>query len=172
MRMAAIPFGVSFLFGAAMLVSAACGVVPSAQTFTAVGWPWVATVTTIFATLGLGCALWGLGFDAMAAVLIRCTVAIVAAGFILALNWVAFGPGVRQFGISVGPAGGNAHAIPMDAATNEWAGRTVFGIVAAVFELILLLVGVSWGVYWRNNRRKKREIYGWTGQRIEGDGRD
>lgn len=155
LRMAAVPFGISFVFGAAMLIFAACGVVPSAQVFTAAAWPWVVTVATIFATLGLGCVLWGLGFDAMAAILLRSSVAVVAAGFILALNWVAFGPGVRQFGISVGPSGGSALAVPMDAATNELAGRTVFGIVAAVFDLIVLLVVVSWGVYWRNNRRRK-----------------
>ena len=155
LRMAAIPFGISFVFGAAMLVFAACGVVPSAQAFTAAAWPWVVIVATVFATLGLGCGLWGLGCDAMAAILLRCSVAVVAAGFILALNWVAFGPGVRQFGISVGPSSGNAYAVPMDADTNEWAGRTVFGIVAVVFDLIVLLVGVSWGVYWHNNRRRR-----------------
>lgn len=156
LRMAAIPFGFSFLFGAALLVFAACGVVPSAHAFTAGELPWIVAVSAIFATLGIGCMLWGLGFDAMAAILIRCSIAIVAAGFILAMNWVAFGPGIRQFGISVGPLGGNASAVPMDAATNELAGRTVFGIVAAVFDLIVLSVGVSWGVYWRNRRRRRR----------------
>jgi hypothetical protein len=145
LRMTAIPFGILFMLGAALLVSAARGVVPGAPPFTAGDWPWVATVTAIFATFGIGCVLWGLGSDATATILIRCSVAIVAAGFILALNWVAFGPGIRQFGISAAPLGG---VVPMDAATNAWAGRTAFGIVAVGLDLIVLAVGASWAVYW------------------------
>lgn len=150
LRMTAIPFGILFVLGAALLVFAACGVVPGTHRFTAGDWPWVATVTAIFAAFGIGCVLWGLGFDAIATIAIRCSVAIVAAGFILALNWVAFGPGIRQFEISAAPPGGS---VPMDAATNALAGRTVFGIFAVVLDLIVLSVGASWAMYWSNRRK-------------------
>ena len=155
LRAAAIVFGASFLFGAAVIVLAACGVVPSAQGFTAGQLPLPVFVTAIFATVGTGCVLWGLGFDAIAAILIRCSVAMVAAGFILALNWVAFGPGAREFGISVGLPGGIGGLAPMDAKTNEWVGRSFFGIVAAVFDVIVLVVGMAWAAYWYNRLRRR-----------------
>lgn len=155
LRLAAIPFGVSFLFGAALLVFAACGVVPSAHSLAIGDVPWIVTVATVFAMVGVGCVLWARGYDALAAIVIRCSLAIVAAGFIVALNWVAFGSGLREFTISAGWIGGHASIGPMDAATNARVGRSVFGIFAVVLDLIVLSVVVSWSVYWRNNRRRR-----------------
>lgn len=63
LRMAAIPFGLSFLLGAESRLLAAGGVVPSARVFTAADVPWIVTVTTIFASWGIGCVCWGLGCD-------------------------------------------------------------------------------------------------------------
>jgi len=66
---------------------------------------------------------------------------LLGAGIVGALaavfNWVAFGPGPRQFGGTV--------SIPFVAVSgpqSEWSGRAIFGIAAALMDLFLLWVVV------------------------------
>jgi len=70
--------------------------------------------------------------------------ALMFTSLALMLDWIAFGPGERNFGVraSLGALGSGGHA-------PEWFGRTAFGLVA------LLLDGIAFACWWLLWRRHK-----------------
>jgi len=63
--------------------------------------------------------------------------ALLVTGMALAADWIAFGPGTRQFsgGIGSGTAG---HGVPI----GETPGRIAFGVCAVILNLLALLMWV------------------------------
>lgn len=66
---------------------------------------------------------------------------LLGAGIVGALaavfNWIAFGPGPRQFGGTI-----SIPFVAMSGPQSEWSGRAIFGIAAALMDLFLLWVVV------------------------------
>ena len=70
--------------------------------------------------------------------------ALLVTSWALATDWIAFGPGVRQFTTSISQSG--SVSFPVD----PWKGRIVFGIVAVLLDLF---AGGLWYVLMRRWRR-------------------
>jgi len=70
--------------------------------------------------------------------------ALLVTSWALATDWIAFGPGVRQFTTSISRSG--SESFPVD----PWKGRIMFGIVAVLLDLFA--VGL-WYVLIRRWRR-------------------
>ena len=64
--------------------------------------------------------------------------AVLVTGFALAFDWIAFGPGERQFTAS---AGGSAASVR--SAVSPGLGRTAFGIVAVLMDAGALLLWIG-----------------------------
>jgi hypothetical protein len=70
--------------------------------------------------------------------------ALLVTSWALATDWIAFGPGVRQFTTSISRSG--SVSFPVD----PWTGRITFGIVAVLLDLF---AGSLWYVLVRRWRR-------------------
>ena len=70
--------------------------------------------------------------------------ALLVTSWALATDWIAFGPGVRQFTTGISRSG--SVSFPVDA----WKGRIMFGIVAVLLDLF---AGGLWYVLARRWRR-------------------
>lgn len=135
-RLGALAFGLVAIAIATIAFLAALGYVPSETPFTSVSRAATIVVALIFALAGVSVALLGFGHRAFG---MRMAVAAMFA-FLLAFNWVAFGPGERRFTrtVSVGSSRGAG------VQASELEGRVVFGIVAGLGDLLLLISIMSW----------------------------
>jgi hypothetical protein len=72
--------------------------------------------------------------------------AVVVMALAAVFNWIAFGPGERQFTSTVSIGG----SLVRQHGANETSGRIVFGIAAVLIDLFLVFVAVRWA---RGRRR-------------------
>ena len=106
---------------------------------------WVLAITAaMFCAGGFVPMTIRLGADAWQTRLVGAVVLLALAAI---FNWIAFGPGPRQF-TSTFSLGGS----PIDrAAAGERTGRIIFGVAAALIDVYVVAVAVRWA---RDNSRK------------------
>lgn len=129
-RLLAVPFGLCFAALGTVALLSVLGVLPSKVPPTAAYRVFGLCASTVFITAGLGVVLFGLGFQRVAAK--AGGVALLA--FLLAFNWIAFGPGERTFTRKLS----SSLTAPSVSQVPEWEGRTVFGIVALLMDAVLV----------------------------------
>lgn len=129
-RILAVPFGLCFAALGTVALLSVLGVLPSKVPPTAAYRVFGLCASTVFIAAGLGIVLFGLGFQRVAAK--AGGVALLA--FLLAFNWIAFGPGQRTFTRRLS----SSFTAPSVSQVPEWEGRAVFGIVALLMDALLV----------------------------------
>lgn len=145
LRLAAFLMGCLFCLGGLMALGATQGWVPSSQAMGPGALVFTLMGAVLFTGAGLAMLLWGLDRPAWAARL----AAVAVLAFVLAFNWIAFGPGERHFtrSISVSSATANTESTQ---AVSQIEGRVVFGLFSVALDAALLLTLAAW---WRERRR-------------------
>lgn len=129
-RILAVPFGLCFAVLGTVALLSVLGVLPSQVPPTAAYRVFGLCASTVFIAAGLGVVLFGLGFQRVAAK--AGGVALLA--FLLAFNWIAFGPGERSFTRKLS----SSFRAPAVSRVPEREGRSVFGIVALLMDAVLV----------------------------------
>lgn len=143
-RVATSLMGCLFCLGGLMALAATQGWIPSEQAMDRTTVVFTLMAAVLFTGAGLGMVLWGLGQTTWAA---RMAVA-TALAFVLAFNWIAFGPGERQFTRSVSASSATAR-IESAQQVSDAEGRVVFGLFSLALDGLTLLAVVAW---WRRRR--------------------
>ncbi len=148
LRIAAVLFGMFFVLGGAIAFLSIAGIVHGAEAATATSRALIGITGLLFSSAGIGIILYGLGAPRLAAAL--GLVALLL--FVLVFNWIAFGPGERNFrrGVSASLGGVAQGQASGRQAVSEVEGRVVFGAFALAMDA--LLVGIV--VYPRLSRRR------------------
>jgi len=151
-RTVPIPAGVKWLFGPVMLaagglgLAAACGLIGLGPSRTYVPMWLIGAIGVAFTSLGL--VLLTDGIEALRRV--RGWLGFVfLVSFASVFNWVAFGPGERQFTTrtSVGSGGIGVSTV---AEGGELGGRIAFGVFAVLLDLLIASPLILW--LWRRGR--------------------
>ena len=129
-RILAVPFGLCFAALGTVALLSVLGLLESKAPLTTAYQVFGACASVVFIAAGLGIVLFGLGFPRVAAK--AGGVALLA--FLLAFNWIAFGPGERTFTRKLS----SSLTAPSVSQVPEWEGRTVFGIVALLMDAVLV----------------------------------
>lgn len=129
-RLGAVLVGGLFAFLGAVALASVLGYlpskVPSSFTYRVFG----SMASSVFILAGLGMLLFGLGWAQVAARLGG--VALLC--FVLTFNWIAFGPGERQFTRKTSSSLTGTHSSP----ASEWEGRIAFGVFAVLMDAVIV----------------------------------
>lgn len=139
LRITAGVFGLLFCLGGLMALGATQGWVPSRQAMGAATLVLTLIGAVMFTGAGLAILLWGLGRPAWAARL----AAVAVLAFVLAFNWIVFGPGERHFSRSVS-VGTTTASVEATQAVSEIEERVVFGAFAAALDVFVALAAAAW----------------------------
>lgn len=140
-RIAATIVGAVVAFGGTLALLAVIGVFPNRSSQTLTSLVFGVSASAVFILAGVGMLLFGLRLPGAGARLGG--IALLVFAFVF--NWIAFGPGEREFVGTVSLGGIFEHST----ATSELSGRIVFGIVAAAMD-VLIVYGLIAG---RSRRR-------------------
>lgn len=133
LRLGAVLVGCLFAFLGAVALASVLGYlpskVPSSWTYRVFG----SMASSVFILAGLGMLLFGFGWAQVAARLGG--VALLC--FVLTFNWIAFGPGERQFTRKTSTSLASSTTTTR-APASELEGRVVFGIFALLMDAVLV----------------------------------
>lgn len=129
-RLAAILFGVLVTLLGLIALLGTIGLVPGPKEQTWSAQVFGMAASAVFVCAGAGVTLFGLRRERPAAK----AGGFALLAFVLAFNWIAFGPGERQFKRQVTTSWSGKHS----STASELEGRTVFGIVALLMDGVLI----------------------------------
>jgi hypothetical protein len=129
-RILAIPFGLCFVALGAVALLSVLGIVKSSAPPTLAYQVFGLCAAAVFIAAGMGITLFGLGFTRIAAK----AGGVALLFFVLAFNWVAFGPGERQFTSKTSSVVSAATVRP----ASELEGRLVFGVIALLMDAVVV----------------------------------
>lgn len=132
-RIGAVLGGCLFAFLGAVALASVLGYLPSKVPSTGSYRVFGSMASSVFICAGLGMALFGLGWGQAAARLGG--VALLC--FVLTFNWIAFGPGERQFTRKTSTSLASSTTTSTSPAS-ELEGRVVFGIFALLMDAVLV----------------------------------
>jgi hypothetical protein len=113
-----------------VVLASVSGCLPTPKSFTFPKQVMAILGAGVFVSAGLGMLLFGLGAKAAAARL--GVIALLV--FVVTFNWIAFGPGERNFTRKIGSRFTQTRTFQ----ASEIEGRAVFGIVAGVMDLLVI----------------------------------
>jgi hypothetical protein len=122
--------------GLALLAIAFGWIQPPAESMEAPRWV-LAAAGIMFLAGGFVPLTIRLGAGAWQSRLVGAVVLIALASI---FNWIAFGPGPRHFTSSLSLAGSPVQR----AGTGETSGRVIFGVIALLLDLLVIVIAVRW----------------------------
>lgn len=137
-RFGAVLVGCLFAFLGGVALASVLGYMPSKVPSTWSYRVFGSMASSVFICAGLGMLLFGLGWAKAAARL----GGVAMLCFVLTFNWIAFGPGERQFTSKTS----SSFTAEKTSPTSELEGRLVFGIVSLLMDGVIvygLVVGRS-----------------------------
>lgn len=129
-RLAAVFFGLLFAALGSFALLSVIGVLPSQHPQTMASQVFGVSASIVFVCAGLGVMLFGLRLEALAAKL----GGIALLAFVLTFNWIAFGPGEREFKRTTSVNGSVRHS----SSASELEGRIVFGLFALAMDGVIV----------------------------------
>lgn len=123
-------FGSCFLAAGSFIFLAVLNLIPNSLSHTSAGTVFGTLGSATFAFAGLGMVLYAVGLPNVAAK--AGLMALLA--FVLTFNWIAFGPGERQFQTTSSSSWGGKRV----STASETEGRILFGLAALVMDGLIL----------------------------------
>ncbi|QIL21068.1 hypothetical protein [Thermomonas sp. HDW16] len=129
-RFLAVPFGLLFVAGGLLALLTVTGAIPGEMPRTWYAQVFSITASVTFALAGIGFVFFGFGMKKTAVTI----GALALLFFVIAFNWIAFGPGERNFTRTITFNGTVSRAT----AVSEFEGRAVFGGFALLLDLMVV----------------------------------